>query len=57
MKNLDIRRRLQNSGRKYWELADAAGISPGTLSIWLRHELTDEQRKKIDAAFAKLGVA
>lgn len=48
-KNLVIREALKKSGMKHWELADLMGISPYTLSVRLRHELPDEEQKRIVA--------
>ena len=56
-KNEEIRKRIIDNRRSYAEVADAIGVSEGTVFRWLRHELTAEQRDKIEAAFDLLGVA
>lgn len=56
-KNEAIRKRIIDSHRSYAEIADAIGVSEGTVFRWLRHELTLEQRSKIESAFDALGVA
>lgn len=56
-KNPEIREKILNNNLGYAEMADAIGVSEATVFRWLRHELTAEQRQKIDAAFAALGVA
>lgn len=35
-----------------WLVAYRLGISPGSLSQWLRYELTPERRQKIETALA-----
>ena len=47
MKNLEIREALKRYGIKYWQLADALGISAPTLTIWLRHELSPTKKQRI----------
>ena len=47
MKNAEIRAALKEHGLKYWELADALGISPYTLSVWLRHEMPPTKKERI----------
>ena len=42
IKNLILKKRL-----KYYEVAEAMGISPGYLSTLLRKELTDEMKTKV----------
>ena len=47
MKNAEVRAALKERGLRYWELADRLGISPYTLSVWLRHELPPEKKRRI----------
>lgn len=54
MKNIDIRRALENDNLKHWQLADALNISEFTLCRRFRHELSDEEKKKIFKAIEKL---
>lgn len=54
MKNEKIRKAIMRAGLKYWEVAEAIGISPYTLSIWLRRELTGERLERVEAAIASL---
>lgn len=37
MTNTNLRAFLNSHGIRYWQLAEAAGISPSLLSVWLRH--------------------
>lgn len=47
MKNETIRRRISDSGLKYWEVADAVGIADTTFTKWLRHELPADKKREI----------
>lgn len=42
------------AGLRYWEVAQAAGVSPYTLSIWLRQELSGKRLERVEAAIASL---
>lgn len=55
--NPEIRKRMTASGIGYGELSDAIGVSETTLYRWLRHVLTEEQRKLIENALTELEVA
>ena len=50
MTNTNLRAFLSSHGIRYWQLAEAAGISPSLLSVWLRHELTGDRLIKISNA-------
>ena len=51
LKNQDIRDRVKKCGLRMYELAELIGVSDQSLSHWLRHELTDERRERIETAF------
>lgn len=38
----------------HWQVADAIGISPYSLSVWLRHELSGERLDRVESAIAQL---
>ena len=46
-RNAEIRSLIDSSGLMYWQVAEAVGISESTFSVWLRHELSDDRRKKV----------
>ena len=52
--NTDIRKRIDEAGLTHWQVAEQVGINHVTLSVWLRTELTDVQKKRIDEAIEKL---
>lgn len=45
--NMDIRQLISERGIYYYQLAERLGIAPTTLSVRLRHELSQEQRQQI----------
>ena len=45
--NSIIRRALFDAGMRQWQLADALGIHEKTLCCKLRHELPEDEQKKI----------
>ena len=47
MNNQKIRQAIEQNRLKYYEVASACGISPCTLSVWLRNELLPERRERI----------
>lgn len=54
MANLEIRMEMYKAGIKHYELAEKIGISPYTLSVWLRNELTDERLERTLDALEQL---
>lgn len=50
MQNKDIRKTIKQAGLSYWQVADAIGIHPATLCVWLRHELTGERLERVQYA-------
>ena len=52
--NADIKAKLILLGVKQWQVAEEIGISPGTLCVWLRYELTDERKNRIATAIDKV---
>lgn len=56
MKNKKIRSAIKAAGLMYWQVADAVGISPYSLSVWLRHELSGERLERVESAIARLSV-
>lgn len=52
--NIDIRQKMLLNNIKSYELAQAVGIYPSTLSVWLRAELSDERKERVEKALNKL---
>lgn len=59
MKNEKIRQEITKNRIKYYEVAAGVGISPGTLSVWLREELSPQKEKlvmkSIEGIISKMG--
>jgi DNA-binding Xre family transcriptional regulator len=53
MKNQELRNILAERSIRYWELADAVGISPSLLSVWLRYELSGTRLNRVSAALGR----
>ena len=45
--NQDIRKAIESSGFKYWQIAERFGICDGNFSRKLRKELSTEEKNKI----------
>ena len=54
LENMEIRKLLFDKGIRHYILADAIGIAPCTLGIWLRRPLSQEHRERIMYAIEKL---
>lgn len=54
MKNLDIREETKKAGVYLWEIAEYCGISEFTLTRKLRHELPDDQKRKLLQAITEI---
>ena len=51
--NREIKDRIRQAGTTQWRVAEALGVSEGTLLRWLRHELTADRKAAILAAIEK----
>jgi len=49
-----IKQMAKENGVKLWQIADAMGINDGNLSRKLRHELGEEEQKKVLAIIAEI---
>lgn len=54
MGNLAIRQEMYKAGVKHYEVAKEIGISPFTLSVWLRDELDGERLERVNSALTNL---
>lgn len=52
--NKSIREVIYNEHLKNWQVANAVGIYPSTLSVWLRTELNEERRERVEKALKQL---
>ena len=53
MCNEKIRNEMKQNGFYRWQVADAMGVSEGTLNRWLRHELEPEKKAAVMTAIEK----
>ena len=54
MNNLDIRKAIETSNFKYWQVANKLGMTDGNFSRMLRIELTDEGKDRVLNAINEL---
>lgn len=52
--NAEIRMLMKVNDIRFWQLAEAVGVSDPTINRWFRHELEGEQRKRVEFALQKL---
>lgn len=52
--NKTIRRMLKDAKLKQWEVADEAGISAVTFTVWMRKPLEPEQKERVLEAIKRL---
>lgn len=52
--NNNIKAKILLLGIKQWQVAKEIGITPYTLCNWLRYELSEERRNRIEKAIDKL---
>jgi hypothetical protein len=54
MENDDIRKEIENSGIKYWQIAQLICVNDGNLSRKLRRKLTPDETQRIREAIEKI---
>ena len=54
MNNLEVRIMIMEHNLKYYQVAEALGVSPYTFTIWLRKELSPERKTRVIDAIHKL---
>lgn len=54
MNNLDIRKAIEASNFKYWQVANKLGMTDGNFSRMLRIELTKENKERVFNAINEL---
>lgn len=56
MKNKEIREAINHKRLKYYEVANALGISRFTFSVWLSEELAENKKKEILEVIEKIEI-
>ena len=54
MKNIELRKLINDKRIKFYEIASEIGIAPTTFTIWMRDELTEDNKKKVMNAIDSL---
>ncbi len=54
LKNMEIRKAIENKRLRYYEVAEKVGVSVYTFSHWLAVELPPEKKKTILDAIASM---
>ncbi|MGO4938364.1 hypothetical protein ACTQ54_12300 [Fundicoccus sp. Sow4_H7] len=52
--NKTVRKQITDAGLTYWQVADKAGVTAGTLTLWLRTPLNKDRKQRIDDAIKTL---
>lgn len=52
--NTKIRERIEKNRILYWEVADKVGIAQSNLSVWLRTEMRDKRKARVEKAIDEL---
>ena len=47
LNNIEVRQAIEKKRLKYYEVAQALGITQHTFSHWLQIELSDERKKRV----------
>ena len=48
--NQEIRNKVESNRILYWEVADKVGIAQSNLSVWLRTEMRDDRKQRVEKA-------
>ncbi|MGG5369579.1 hypothetical protein [Enterococcus sp. AZ196] len=52
--NKEIRSCIFINGLKNWQVAECVGISDSRFSVWLRTELSDDRKARVEKAISEL---
>lgn len=55
--NKEIRNKIESNRILYWEVADRIGIAQSNLSVWLRTEMREDRKQRVEKAINELLVA
>jgi len=54
--NQEVRQAIEKKRLRYYEVADALGITRGTLSVWLSKELSPDKKQEVLDAIDKIQI-
>lgn len=52
--NQEIRNKIESNRILYWEVADRIGIAQSNLSVWLRTEMREDRKQRVEKAIDEL---
>lgn len=52
--NVKIRERIESNRFLYWEVAEKVGIAQSNLSVWLRTEMREDRKQRVEKAIDEL---
>ena len=52
--NQEIRNKVESNRILYWEVADKVGVAQSNLSVWLRTEMRDDRKQRVEKAIDEL---
>lgn len=52
--NEEIRNRIESNRLLYWEVAETVGIAQSNLSVWLRTEMREDRKQRVEKAIDEL---
>ena len=52
--NQEIRNKIESNRILYWEIAEKTGISDSRLSVWLRTEMREDRKQRVEKAIDEL---
>lgn len=52
--NQEIRNLIESNRILYWEVADKIGIAQSNLSVWLRTEMREDRKLRVEKAIDEL---
>lgn len=52
--NQEIRNKIESNRILYWEVAEKVGIAQSNLSVWLRTEMREDRRERVEKAIHEL---
>lgn len=52
--NMGIRNKIESNRILYWEVADRIPIAQSNLSVWLRTEMREDRKQRVEKAIDEL---
>ena len=52
--NQEIRNKIESNRILYWEVAEKVGIAQSNLSVWLRTDMREDRKERVENAIDEL---